>query len=115
MKRMGDELFEHKTKTTLTREEAAQRLRDLADAIARHNEVSFVANNKTVRIDVPPAGQAQGRVRARREGIRDRDRDLLVAPPLPTADARSDSVQSSVMPLADRLDDASTHTAPPNA
>ncbi|ATD72806.1 MULTISPECIES: amphi-Trp domain-containing protein [Gordonia] len=51
---MGDELFEHKTKTTLTREEAAQRLRDLADAIARHNEVSFVANNKTVRIDVPP-------------------------------------------------------------
>ncbi|MCR8899947.1 amphi-Trp domain-containing protein [Gordonia sp. GONU] len=51
---MGDELFEHETKTTLTREEAAKRLHDLADAIARHNEVSFVQKNKTVRIDIPP-------------------------------------------------------------
>ncbi|MBY4573292.1 amphi-Trp domain-containing protein [Gordonia paraffinivorans] len=50
---MIDELFEHETKTTLTREEAAQRLHALADAIARHNEVSYVQNNKTVRIDVP--------------------------------------------------------------
>ncbi|WP_238421018.1 amphi-Trp domain-containing protein [Gordonia sp. 'Campus'] len=51
---MGDELFEHKTKSELTREEAAQRLHELADAIARHNEVSFVENNKTVRVDIPP-------------------------------------------------------------
>ncbi|MGB3602694.1 amphi-Trp domain-containing protein [Gordonia sp. (in: high G+C Gram-positive bacteria)] len=50
---MGDELFEHETKVDLSREEAAQRLHDLADAIARHNEVSYVQNNKTVRIDVP--------------------------------------------------------------
>ncbi|MFD1813308.1 amphi-Trp domain-containing protein [Rhodococcus gannanensis] len=51
---MSDELFEHETKTELSREDAAQRLRDLADAIARHNEVSFVVNNKTVRVDIPP-------------------------------------------------------------
>ncbi|WP_106847805.1 amphi-Trp domain-containing protein [Blastococcus sp. Marseille-P5729] len=50
---MGDELFEHETETELTREEAAQKLRELADAIARHNEVSFVQNNKTVRVDIP--------------------------------------------------------------
>lgn len=54
---MSDELFEHKTKTELSREEAAQRLRDLADAIARHNEVSYVENNKTVRVDIPPTVQ----------------------------------------------------------
>lgn len=51
--RMGHELFEHQVKVELGREEAAQRLRELADAIARHNEVSYVQNNKTVRIDVP--------------------------------------------------------------
>lgn len=54
---MGDELFEHKTKVELSREEAAARLRELADAIARHNEVSFVENNKTVRVDIPATVQ----------------------------------------------------------
>jgi amphi-Trp domain-containing protein len=54
---MGDELFEHETKVELSREEAAQRLHALADAIARHNEVSFVQNNKTVRVDVPDTVQ----------------------------------------------------------
>jgi len=51
---MGDELFEHETEVELSREEAAQRLHALADAIARHNEVSFIQNNKTVRVDIPP-------------------------------------------------------------
>ncbi len=51
---MSDELFEHETTTEMTREEAAQRLRDLADVISRHNEVSYVENNKTVRVDIPP-------------------------------------------------------------
>lgn len=54
---MGDELFEHETKVQLSREEAAERLRALADAIARHNEVSFVQNNKTVRVDIPATVQ----------------------------------------------------------
>lgn len=50
---MGEELFEHETETELTREEAAKKLHELADAIARHNEVSFVQNNMTVRVDIP--------------------------------------------------------------
>lgn len=50
---MGDELFEHKIKTELSREQAAARLHEIADALARHNEVSYVENNKTVRIAVP--------------------------------------------------------------
>lgn len=54
---MADELFEHETKVELSREEAAERLRALADAIARHNEVSYVQNNKTVRIDIPATVQ----------------------------------------------------------
>lgn len=54
---MSDELFEHKTKTQLTREEAAKRIHELADAIARHNEVSYVENNKTVRVDIPDSVQ----------------------------------------------------------
>ncbi|WP_374612416.1 amphi-Trp domain-containing protein [Gordonia sp. (in: high G+C Gram-positive bacteria)] len=54
---MSDELFEHKTKTQHTREEAAKRIHELADAIARHNEVSYVENNKTVRVDIPDTVQ----------------------------------------------------------
>ncbi|MCZ4535041.1 amphi-Trp domain-containing protein [Gordonia terrae] len=54
---MSDELFEHKTKTQLTREEAAKRIHELADAIARHNEVSYVENNETVRVDIPDTVQ----------------------------------------------------------
>lgn len=50
---MSDELFEHETETELTREEAAQKLRELADAISRHNEVAYVQNNMTVRVDIP--------------------------------------------------------------
>ncbi|GAA4745328.1 amphi-Trp domain-containing protein [Gordonia alkaliphila] len=50
---MSDELFEYETKEEVTREEAAATLRELADTIARHNEVSFTANNKVVRIDIP--------------------------------------------------------------
>ncbi|MEO9329126.1 amphi-Trp domain-containing protein [Gordonia aurantiaca] len=68
---MSDELFEHETRTRLTREEAARRLHALADAIARHNEVSYVQNNKTIRIDVPAevefkvefeSGEAEGEI-----------------------------------------------------
>ena len=54
---MSDELFEHKIKTELTREEAAKKIHELADAIARHNEVSFVEDNKTVRVDIPATVQ----------------------------------------------------------
>lgn len=36
---MGDELYENETKQTMTREQAAARLREIADQLSRHNEV----------------------------------------------------------------------------
>lgn len=47
------ELMEHEKKERLSREQAAQRLRDLADQLARHNEVSFVREGKTLSVKVP--------------------------------------------------------------
>lgn len=44
--------FEHATEEQLSREAAAQRLRDLADELARHNEVSFLRNGNRVTVDV---------------------------------------------------------------
>jgi len=47
------ELMEHEKKERLSREQAAQRLRELADQLARHNEVSFVREGKTLSVKVP--------------------------------------------------------------
>ena len=46
------DLLEIKEKHHLRREEAADVLRKLADSLARHNEVEFVRNGKTLRVDV---------------------------------------------------------------
>lgn len=40
------ELFEHKTKKHMTREEAAAVLRDIADSLARHNDLEFDRDGK---------------------------------------------------------------------
>lgn len=45
--------LEHETRGRLSREDAARRLRDLADELARHNEVSFLRNGNRVTVDVP--------------------------------------------------------------
>ena len=47
------ELIEHENKQRVRREEAAQRLRNLADQLARHNELSFVRDGKQVTVRVP--------------------------------------------------------------
>ena len=47
------ELIEHESEERLTREEAAKRLRDLADELARHNEVSFVREGVRHSVEVP--------------------------------------------------------------
>lgn len=47
------ELIEHEKKERLTREQAAQRLRDLADQLSRHNAVSFLRGGKAVTVAVP--------------------------------------------------------------
>lgn len=46
-------LIEHKTEETLRREAAADRLRQLADEIARQNEVSFVREGVRYTVQVP--------------------------------------------------------------
>jgi amphi-Trp domain-containing protein len=47
------ELLEIKEKQRLRREEAAERLRALADALARHNDVEFQRGNVQFRMRVP--------------------------------------------------------------
>jgi amphi-Trp domain-containing protein len=50
---MAMELIEHATEERLGREEAAQRLRMLADELTRQNELSFVRDGKQLRVRVP--------------------------------------------------------------
>lgn len=49
---MGDELYESETKQTMTREQAAARLRELADQLARHNEVRVDHGDREVSVKV---------------------------------------------------------------
>ena len=47
------DLIEHTTEERLRREDAAKRLRDLADQLARHNQVSFVRDGVRYSVKVP--------------------------------------------------------------
>lgn len=46
-------LIEHETEESLTREQAAEKLRAIADELSRHNEISFDKDGQTIRVDVP--------------------------------------------------------------
>jgi amphi-Trp domain-containing protein len=46
-------LIEHESEQQMTREEAAARLRALADELSRHNEVSFEKDGTRYTVDVP--------------------------------------------------------------
>lgn len=46
-------LIEFETSETMTREEAAAKLRDLADQLARHNQVTFEREGLRYTVDVP--------------------------------------------------------------
>lgn len=45
--------LEHATEERLRREDAAERLRQLADELSRQNEVSFLRNGNRVTVSVP--------------------------------------------------------------
>jgi amphi-Trp domain-containing protein len=47
------DLFEFETKEELRREEAAKRLRQLADELERHNEVALRREGMTIKVRVP--------------------------------------------------------------
>lgn len=46
-------LIEHSTEATMSREQAAARLHEIADELARHNEISFTTDGQTTRVEVP--------------------------------------------------------------
>ncbi|MEN9505754.1 MAG: hypothetical protein RI958_1680 [Actinomycetota bacterium] len=50
---MSDELMEITERQTMSREAAAARLRDLADQLARHNQVEFVREGIRYSVRVP--------------------------------------------------------------
>jgi amphi-Trp domain-containing protein len=50
---MSDELIEVTDKQMLSREAAAARLRQLADQIARHNDIEFVRDGVSYSVTVP--------------------------------------------------------------
>lgn len=50
---MSDELFEVETVEKLSREAAAQKLRDLADQLSRQNSVSFTKGGLPMTVKVP--------------------------------------------------------------
>ena len=47
------DLFEIDTTQRMTREEAAGRLRALADALSRHNSVEFERGDRRVTVSIP--------------------------------------------------------------
>ena len=50
---MSEKLFEHESEESMTREEAAARLRELADALERQNKVRLQSGETDVIVDVP--------------------------------------------------------------
>lgn len=47
------EIVEHSSEEVLRREDAAQRLRELADQLSRHNKVTFSKDGRRYTVDVP--------------------------------------------------------------
>lgn len=47
------DLFETETKTRLSREDAAAKLRALADSLAQHNSVELLQKGKRITVSVP--------------------------------------------------------------
>ena len=47
------DLFEIDNTQTMSREEAANRLRDVADALSRHNSVEFLRAGHRITVDIP--------------------------------------------------------------
>lgn len=56
---MGDELYEHETRQTVTREQAAERLREIADGLSRHNELRVRHGDRDMVLAVPSTVQLE--------------------------------------------------------
>lgn len=62
------DLIEHVSEERLRREDAAERLRALADELARHNEVSFEREGIRYTVDVPDEVQFKLEIEVGDEG-----------------------------------------------
>ena len=47
------DLFENETKHTLSREDAAKRLREIADVLARNNQIELEKDGRRITVAVP--------------------------------------------------------------
>ena len=65
---MSDELIETETEETLSREAAAQKLRDLADQLSRQNQVSFTKGGLKHTVKVPATVQLSVEIEVTDEG-----------------------------------------------
>jgi amphi-Trp domain-containing protein len=62
------EILEIEQKQTLRREQVAERLRELADALARHNEVEFDRGGMHFRLKVPDEVRVKGELEVEDDG-----------------------------------------------
>ena len=73
------DIFEVEQKERMSREEVATRLRNLADMLARHNDIEFERGGNEVQGERPRRSRRQGRARSRERQARARDRTDLVS------------------------------------
>lgn len=50
---MGEDLIEHEDEQRMSREAAADRLRDIADQLSRHNQIAVDLNGLKTTVKVP--------------------------------------------------------------
>lgn len=65
---MSDELFEVAEKVRMRREEAAERLRAIADQLARHNNLEFTHGGMKVTAKVPDEVEVEVEIEISAEG-----------------------------------------------
>jgi amphi-Trp domain-containing protein len=75
------DLIEISEKERLSREEAAARLRALADALARHNEVEFERGGLRFKVHVPDEVEFKLEIEVGDDEARARGRDQVVTEP----------------------------------
>lgn len=65
---MSDDLYEHETETDLSREEAAAKLRALADSLEKQNSVTIHQGEKDVTVSVPARVSCEYEVEIEEDG-----------------------------------------------
>ena len=72
------DIFEVEQKELLSREEVAARLRNLADMLARHNDIEFERGGMRFKVKVPDQVNLKLELEVESDGVRVRDRTDVV-------------------------------------